>query len=213
MYLAYSFRLALAMLVALPYFAVQGLRHGKYWRNLVERLGRLPAELVARATRSPGALWIHAVSVGEVVAAAPLAAQDAVSALARAQRAYDGMTTLRAGFTQTLINPMLGTPETSHGELFLQPPGRFSMRFTDPAGDRIVADGTWLWIYTPSSVPDQVIRQVQHRQRADTPPAHHGNDVPVPGRFPDSYHILGHHIFHTAIHEITPLACHRCRRA
>jgi 3-deoxy-D-manno-octulosonic-acid transferase len=73
MYLAYSLLLALAMLVALPYFAVQGLRHGKYWRNLVERLGRLPAELVARATRSPGALWIHAVSVGEVVAAAPLA--------------------------------------------------------------------------------------------------------------------------------------------
>ncbi|MDE3136202.1 MAG: 3-deoxy-D-manno-octulosonic acid transferase [Acidobacteriota bacterium] len=73
MYLAYSLLLALAMLVALPYFAVQGLRHGKHWQNLVERLGRLPAELIERAGRSPGALWIHAVSVGEVVAAAPLA--------------------------------------------------------------------------------------------------------------------------------------------
>ncbi len=73
MYLAYSLLLAMAMLVALPYFAVQGLRHGKYWRNLAERLGWLPADLVERAGRSPGALWIHAVSVGEVVAAAPLA--------------------------------------------------------------------------------------------------------------------------------------------
>jgi 3-deoxy-D-manno-octulosonic-acid transferase len=73
MYFAYSFLLAVAMLVALPYFAIQGLRHGKYWRNLPERLGRLPRELIQRGSRSPGAIWIHAVSVGEVVAAAPLA--------------------------------------------------------------------------------------------------------------------------------------------
>jgi 3-deoxy-D-manno-octulosonic-acid transferase len=73
MYLAYSLLLAAAMIVMLPYFAVQGLRHGKYWRNLAERLGRLPAELAERGRRSPGALWIHAVSVGEVVAAVPLA--------------------------------------------------------------------------------------------------------------------------------------------
>ena len=73
MYLAYSLLLAAAMLVALPYFAVQGLRHGKYWRNLAERMGHLPPGLVERGRRSPGALWIHAVSVGEVVAAVPLA--------------------------------------------------------------------------------------------------------------------------------------------
>ena len=32
------------------------------------------------------------------------------------------------------------------------------MRFTDPAGDRIVADGKWLWLYLPSTNPGQVIR-------------------------------------------------------
>ena len=32
------------------------------------------------------------------------------------------------------------------------------MRFTDPQGDRIVADGRWLWLYTPSTAPGQVIR-------------------------------------------------------
>ncbi len=98
-----------------------------------------------------------------------LAAQDVDSALARAQRAYDAMATLRAEFSQTLVNPMLGDPERSRGVLFLQPPGRFAMRFTQPPGDRIVADGAWLWIYTPSSVPGQVIRQPVPAAGPNTP--------------------------------------------
>ncbi len=86
-------------------------------------------------------------------------AQSVDAALRRAEDAYHGLTTLRAEFTQTLVNPMLGGPEESHGTLFLDPPDRFAMRFANPEGDRIVADGTWLWLYAPSSVPDQVIRQ------------------------------------------------------
>ena len=31
--------------------------------------------------------------------------------------------------------------------------------WTDPEGERVVADGEWLWAFAPSSVPDQVIRQ------------------------------------------------------
>lgn len=102
-------------------------------------------------------------------AAAPLAAQSADAALARAQQAYDEMRTLRAEFEQTITNPMLGGPERSRGVLFLEPPGRFAMRFTEPRGDRIVADGRWLWIYAPSSVPDQVIRQDIPASGATTP--------------------------------------------
>ena len=79
------------------------------------------------------------------------------------------MRTLRTEFTQSLDNPMLGAPERSRGTMFLAPPGRFAMRFTDPAGDRIVADGQWMWIYPPSSVPDQVIRQPIPDAGATTP--------------------------------------------
>lgn len=107
--------------------------------------------------------------IGLLASVAPLAAQDADSALARAQRAYDGMHSLKAAFYQTLTNPMLGTPEQSRGVLFLQPPGRFAMRFSEPAEDRLVADGRWLWIYTPSSVPGQVIRQAIPATGANTP--------------------------------------------
>ncbi len=98
------------------------------------------------------AVWLWAI-------AAPVRQGDLESALGRAQRAYDQMQTLRAEFSQTITNPMLGAPERSRGVLFLAPPGRFAMRFLDPEGDRIVADGRWLWLYTPSTVADQVIRQ------------------------------------------------------
>ncbi len=101
--------------------------------------------------------------------AAPLVAQDAETALLRAERAYHRMNTLRAEFKQTIVNPMLGGPEDSWGTLYLQPPGKFAMRFEEPAGDRIVADGTWLWAFTPSSVPDQVIRQPIPARGANTP--------------------------------------------
>ena len=89
--------------------------------------------------------------------------------LKRAQMAYDRVIALRAEFSQTIINPMLGDPELSHGVLFLSPPDRFAMRFEEPEGDRLVADGTWLWVYTPSTVPDQVIRQPIPKTGTATP--------------------------------------------
>ena len=99
----------------------------------------------------------------------PLAAQDAAAALARAETAYASVTSLRAEFQQTISNPMLGAPEISSGTIFLVKPDRFAMRFAEPVGDRIVADGTWLWAYTPSTVEGQVIRQPVPTSGAATP--------------------------------------------
>ncbi|MEE8250198.1 MAG: outer membrane lipoprotein chaperone LolA [Gemmatimonadales bacterium] len=99
----------------------------------------------------------------------PAAAQEASSVLRRAEDAYHELATIRAEFTQTITNPMLGDPEISSGVLFLVVPDRFAMRFTDPAGDRIVADREWLWIYTPSTVPNQVIKQPVPESGANTP--------------------------------------------
>jgi outer membrane lipoprotein carrier protein len=101
--------------------------------------------------------------------AAPVAAQDAGPALERAEAAYRKLTSLRAEFEQTIVNPMLGAPETSRGTLYLVPPAKLAMRFSHPAGDRIVADGEWLWAYTPSTVPGQVIRQPVPQAGAASP--------------------------------------------
>ena len=100
---------------------------------------------------------------------APARAQDVVSILGAAEKAYHAATSFRADFTQTIDNPMLGGPEQSRGTMFLNPPDRFAMRFSDPKGDRIVADGRWLWLFTPSTTPDQVIRQAIPKGGAVTP--------------------------------------------
>jgi 3-deoxy-D-manno-octulosonic-acid transferase len=66
MYVLYSALLALALIVTLPYWLAQMLRHGKYRAGLRQRLGAVPPTLAQRGTER--SIWIHAVSVGEVVA-------------------------------------------------------------------------------------------------------------------------------------------------
>lgn len=84
--------------------------------------------------------------------------QDPWPILARASASYDTVKTLQADFVQVVDNPMLGDPDTTRGRLYQQRPSYFAMRFTEPANDRVVADGKKLWLYTPSTTPGQVIR-------------------------------------------------------
>ncbi|HYL11074.1 MAG TPA: 3-deoxy-D-manno-octulosonic acid transferase [Candidatus Acidoferrales bacterium] len=72
MYFIYSVLTAVGAILAAPYFLVQGLRRGKHLRNLPERFGRVPAKVRAGAASGPGPVWVHAVSVGETLAALPL---------------------------------------------------------------------------------------------------------------------------------------------
>lgn len=67
------------------------------------------------------------------------------------------MSSLRADFTQTIQNPMIDSPE-SRGTLMQAGEARFAMRFSDPPGEAVVIDGQHVWVYTPSTVPGQVIR-------------------------------------------------------
>jgi 3-deoxy-D-manno-octulosonic-acid transferase len=104
-YFLYSLVLALAILLSLPYWLYHILRHGKYRTGLAERLGRVPSRLIANeasvaepqrnssaavpaavarpcpepaegASRpSSRVIWIHAVSLGEVLAISGLVEQ------------------------------------------------------------------------------------------------------------------------------------------
>jgi 3-deoxy-D-manno-octulosonic-acid transferase len=68
-YAIYSALLSLAFVLALPWYLWRDRGTGKYRASFRERLGRLPMGL---AGGGGPVVWVHAVSVGEVLAARPL---------------------------------------------------------------------------------------------------------------------------------------------
>lgn len=81
--------------------------------------------------------------------------------LDRAVQAWATVKTARATFEQTITNPLVGRTLTASGEYQQERPGKLAVTFADPANDRIVADGKFVWLYLPSSAPDQVIKSPQ----------------------------------------------------
>jgi 3-deoxy-D-manno-octulosonic-acid transferase len=69
MYLLYSALLAVVLVLGSPYWLFEMLRHGKYRRGLRQRFGSVPERI--RHSRKPS-IWIHAVSVGEVLTVSQL---------------------------------------------------------------------------------------------------------------------------------------------
>jgi outer membrane lipoprotein carrier protein len=87
-----------------------------------------------------------------------LQAQTPDAVMRRASSAYTQMKTVRAEFDQAITNPLTGTNVVSHGVMLRKAPNLLSVNFTDPKGDRVVADGKSLWVYLPSSAPNQVMK-------------------------------------------------------
>jgi 3-deoxy-D-manno-octulosonic-acid transferase len=71
-YFLYSFSTLLAVVALSPYFLYQGLRHKKYFGSARQRLTGPPPSLNPARDDS---IWVHAVSVGEVLAARPVIAE------------------------------------------------------------------------------------------------------------------------------------------
>lgn len=78
--------------------------------------------------------------------------------LDRAVAAWNRVKTVRATFEQTIDNPLTGNTLTATGQYQQRRPGKLSVLFDQPAADRIVADGRYVWLYLPSTTPGQVIR-------------------------------------------------------
>ncbi|HEX7158284.1 MAG TPA: glycosyltransferase N-terminal domain-containing protein, partial [Edaphobacter sp.] len=72
--LFYSAMLAAVLVVGAPYWLVRMATSGRYRAGLMGRLGRVPAGL-REAVEGKRVVWVHAVSVGEVMAAARLIAE------------------------------------------------------------------------------------------------------------------------------------------
>lgn len=100
-------------------------------------------------------------AVGVLLAFTPLPVhgQSALNVLEAASERYASLEGFCADFDQVVEVTLLRQVTRSEGELCQLPPDRFEMRFTDPEGDRVVADGTDLWVYFPSTDEGQVFRQ------------------------------------------------------
>jgi outer membrane lipoprotein carrier protein len=92
-------------------------------------------------------------------------AQSADAVIDRAVAAYSNLNSMRAGFTQTLTNPLTGTTQTTSGVILRKKPNLLSINFD--SGDRVAADGSTLWVYLPSSTPGQVMRMPAKGASAD----------------------------------------------
>lgn len=82
----------------------------------------------------------------------------AAQILTQAEAAANAVRSLEADFTQTMSVPLLNQTQRSAGKLYQRKPDRFLMRFSEPEGDVIVADGRHFWLYYPSADRRQVMR-------------------------------------------------------
>ena len=69
----YSLLLFLVLVMGAPFWLARMATSGRYRSGLAQRLGQVPAHLAATIAGRP-VIWLHAVSVGEVLAAAGLIA-------------------------------------------------------------------------------------------------------------------------------------------
>lgn len=112
--------------------------------------------ICAAALLLPGI--VVAQSVPASVNASANASADASLLLERTARLYTASRGLRAEFTQRLTNPITSSESQSAGTYLQRGRGVFSIEFTKPSGDRIVSDGTTLWVFVPSAAPGQVMK-------------------------------------------------------
>jgi outer membrane lipoprotein carrier protein len=105
------------------------------------------------------ACWLVLLCVFAPLRPSALFAQpDPLTVVRRAGSMYRGLTSLQADFAQVVEDAQLGDTLKSTGRLYQAGPNAFAMRFTDPPDEAIVIDGRYVWVYTPSSTPGQVIR-------------------------------------------------------
>jgi len=91
-------------------------------------------------------------------AASPPQADSAGQILERAAAKYAEVRSLQANFSMSFENPLLRSKSTGTGVLYQKRPDRLLLRFSEPAGDVIMSDGRYFWIYYPSTDPNQVLR-------------------------------------------------------
>ncbi|HEY7897351.1 MAG TPA: outer membrane lipoprotein carrier protein LolA [Gemmatimonadaceae bacterium] len=93
-----------------------------------------------------------------LLCAVSLQAQQPEATFKRAITAYASASSISVQFDQTVTNPLTDRSLSTSGALMRKRPNLLSISFNGKNPDRIVSDGSDLWVYLPSSAPGQVIK-------------------------------------------------------
>lgn len=85
-------------------------------------------------------------------------ADQGVAIAVRAARAYQELSSFQADFVQHWDDRFVDPPPDSRGRLYQSGTSRFAMLATDPPGEAIVIDGAWVYVYSPTTAPDQAMK-------------------------------------------------------
>jgi outer membrane lipoprotein carrier protein len=99
-----------------------------------------------------------ATTVAGTNADASTPARRQADLLDRAVAAWAKVKTVRGTFEQSIVNSLTGRTMVTTGDYQQDRPGKLNVSFAGPSSDRIVADGKFVWLFLPSSTPDQVIK-------------------------------------------------------
>ena len=94
---------------------------------------------VARADTPPAA----APAAGPT----PLPDADAVNVVNKVQAFYNQSSTFKSDFTQHFTAKLYNKEKTSSGNVEFSKPGKMNWVYSDPAGNRVVSDGSLLRVY------------------------------------------------------------------
>src|SRR5688572_12036937 len=98
------------------------------------------------------------LALGLSAAVSSTEAQTVDQTIDQAIAAWNKVTTMRATFEQTIMNPITGSGMVARGSFQQKKPHLLSITFTEPKDDRIVADGKFVWVYLQSATPGQVLK-------------------------------------------------------
>ena len=134
----YSLMLAVALTVSAPWWLYRMATTGRYREGLGQRLGRIPAALL-EAVRGRKVVWVHAVSVGEALAATRLVG-ELEAALGEGFRVVISTTT-RTG--QALARERFGADRVFYMPLDFAWPVRRYLRALRPAALVLMESELW----------------------------------------------------------------------
>lgn len=129
---------------------------------------------------APGRFLLCAVLAAAALFAAAAGGTDP-DGRARLERYFAETDSLRAGFTQEVVDRDQQVVELSSGRVALQKPGRFRWDYREPFERVILADGERIWLYEADL--DQVTVQRMDAGLGETPAALLSGDADMLDRF------------------------------